>query len=105
MRSSETKTPIMVVSRTRKATMYSLTRCSIEAAPGDKREDEGRGCRDQRRPTRVGAHRLAVAPQRKDERRADERHDEKPGEEPLPRHQRTPPARYQVIRAATPISM
>ena len=46
-----------------------------------------------------------VAAQAQDEGRADERQDEEAGEDAEAEHQRAPVARYQVTRAATPISM
>ena len=49
--------------------------------------------------------RRVVVALEQDERGADQRQDEEAGENAEAEHQRTPPSRYQVTKAATPISI
>ena len=96
---------IVSVSQAWLSTSWKAGVAGVEPRPGDERQQEGRDRRGERRPAGVGARRLVVAAQGQDEGRADERQDEKAGEDAEAEHQCAPAKRYQVTRAATPISM
>ena len=77
----------------------------IEAAIGDERQDKDDQGRRQRREAGVVQRRFILAAQGENESRADERQKDDAGENAEAEHQRTPPTRYQVMRAARPINM
>ena len=77
----------------------------IVEPPCHERQKKGRHRGHQRRPARVGLGVFVVATQRQDEDDADQRQEDHTGKNPEAEHQCTPPTRYQVISAATPMSM
>ena len=78
---------------------------NIKAVPGNQRQNERRQSCDQRRPARIVLHRRAITAQYEKESRADKRQSNQAGENTEAEHQCTPPTRYHVMIAATPISM
>ena len=80
-------------------------RTGVEPAPGHQREQEHDGAGDQRGPARIAQRRRIITPQHQDEDRADDGEEDEARQDPEAEHQRTPPTRYQVMKAATPSIM